>query len=329
MSAKPVVAVTMGDPAGIGPEICLRVLCDEQVATFCSPVIIGSLSVLELVSGLIGAKRPTGPVFSREDLLSGIIEGPGVVDIATDAGSIQPGVCSAECGRLAYAYVETGIDAAIARKAAAVATAPINKESLNLAGHHFAGHTEILAAKTGCGRYCMMLTSDVMTVSFVTTHTSLASVPAKVTPERVCEVVELTAAAVQSARRRVPRIGVCGLNPHAGEHGLFGNEEGECIQEGIERARSKGIDTVGPLAPDAAFTDHVRRNFDAIVCQYHDQGHIPFKMAAFDTGVNVTLGLPITRTSVDHGTAFDIAWQGIARATSLKEAIRLAVVLSS
>jgi 4-hydroxythreonine-4-phosphate dehydrogenase len=193
----------------------------------------------------------------------------------------------------------------------------------------FPGHTEIFTALTKAKRSCMMLYSEVLTVSMVTTHIGYRDVPEKLSVERVLNVIELTALTMRRILGREPRIGVCGLNPHAGEHGLFGRlEEEKVVAPAVKRARQKKFNVIGPLVPDAAFTTGQRKNFDAIVTLYHDQGHIPFKMLAFDTGVNITLGLPIVRTSVDHGTAFDIAWQGKADPTSLYSAIRVAVNLT-
>jgi 4-hydroxythreonine-4-phosphate dehydrogenase len=189
----------------------------------------------------------------------------------------------------------------------------------------FPGHTEIFTALTGAKRSCMMLYSDKITVSMATTHIGYYEVPAKLSADRVLNVIELTADAMRQILQREPFLGVCGLNPHAGEHGLFGNREEETfVEPAVKTARERGIQVDGPLVPDAAFTDGRRNKFDAIVTLYHDQGHIPFKMLAFDTGVNITLGLPIIRTSVDHGTAFDIAWQGKAEVASLFSAVTVA-----
>jgi 4-hydroxythreonine-4-phosphate dehydrogenase len=191
------------------------------------------------------------------------------------------------------------------------------------------GHTEIFTSLTGAQRSCMMLYSEKLTVSMVTTHVGYREVPARLSVERVLDVIELTAEAMGWMLGHAPRIGVCGLNPHAGEHGLFGQGEEECfVTPAVSEAQRRGIDATGPLVPDAAFTAGVRKRFDAIVCLFHDQGHIPFKMLAFDTGVNLTLGLPIVRTSVDHGTAFDIAWQGKAEPTSLYSALHVAAQLA-
>ena len=194
----------------------------------------------------------------------------------------------------------------------------------------FPGHTEIFTALTNAKRSCMMLYSDKITVSMVTTHIGYHEVPGKLSVERVLNVIELTAETMRWMLRREPRLGVCGLNPHAGEHGLFGNREEEnFVEPAVKLARERGIQIEGPLVPDAVFTTGQRKHYDAIVTLYHDQGHIPFKMLAFDTGVNITLGLPIIRTSVDHGTAFDIAWSGKADPTSLYSAINVAAELAA
>jgi 4-hydroxythreonine-4-phosphate dehydrogenase len=247
---------------------------------------------------------------------------------AVDASAVQPGQVNTACGLAAYTYIGKAIEAAMAGGVAAVVTAPINKESLNLAGVKFPGHTEIFAAKTRADRACMMQTSDELTVTFVTTHVRHSDVPKLVTRERVLEVIELTADAVSRIRGKEPAIVVCGLNPHAGEHGLFGGEEEQSIVPAVEAAKARGLDVCGPVPPDTAFLPARRETTDAFVCMYHDQGHIPLKMLAFDKAVNVTLGLPVIRTSVDHGTAFDIAWQGRANPGSLIQAILLAVKLA-
>jgi 4-hydroxythreonine-4-phosphate dehydrogenase len=331
MSSKPVLGLTMGDPAGIGPEICLRALREPAVLGECVPVLFGDAAVLRLVEPKLGPMRQMPRSVSLADFEKiRAVDSSLIVDCgAVDAKKIQPGKISAENGRAAYVYIEKAIHAALAGKIDGVVTAPIHKESLNLAGVKFPGQTEIFTSLTGARRSCMMLYSDKLTVSMATTHIGYHEVPKKISVERLLNVIELTAEAMRRMLKREPRLGVCGLNPHAGEHGLFGNrEEEKFVAPAVAEARRKGIDANGPLVPDAAFTANVRKKFDAIVTLYHDQGHIPFKMLAFDTGVNTTLGLPIIRTSVDHGTAFDIAWQGKADPTSLYCAIHLAAGLS-
>jgi 4-hydroxythreonine-4-phosphate dehydrogenase len=328
-AAPPVLGLTMGDPAGIGPEICLRALREPAVKKICTPVLFGDVGVLKnaakkdfaangcRILSLAGWKNP------------GAVAEPLIVDCgAIDAKKIRPGKISAACGRAGYVYIEQAIQAALAGKIDGVVTAPIHKEALNLTGVKFPGHTEIFTALTNAKRSCMMLYSGKLTVSMVTTHIGYQEVPGKLSVGRVLNVIELTAEAMRQILRREPRIGVCGLNPHAGEHGLFGNhEEEKFVEPAVKLAREKKLNVTGPLVPDAVFTTAQKKNYDAIVTLYHDQGHIPFKMLAFDTGVNITLGLPIIRTSVDHGTAFDIAWQGKADPTSLFSAIRVAAEL--
>lgn len=343
MRIKPVLGLTLGDPAGIGPEICLRALRAPAVQEHCVPVLFGDAGVLERVAeavsrhGRDGGKgissnplRPWRTLRAVEFEKLSHIEEPLVVDCAAiNAPEIEPGKISAACGRAACVYVEQAIRAALAGRIDAVVTAPIHKESLNLAGVKFPGHTEMFTALTKSRRSCMMLYSDQLTVSMATTHIGYADVPQKLSTRRILDVIELTAEAMSRILRRAPRLGVCGLNPHAGEHGLFGNrEEDNFVGPAVALAREKGVAVTGPLVPDAAFTPAQRLKYDAIVTLYHDQGHIPFKMLAFDTGVNLTLGLPIIRTSVDHGTAFDIAWQGKADPTSLFSAMRVAAELA-
>lgn len=333
---KPVLAITMGDPAGVGPELCLRALAEPSVLAVCTPVVFGEAAVLEQVraalqaAGRFDAAQPPARVVPWEEWerLDAPFA-PAVVDCAALRGApVRPGRISAECGRAAFAYVRQAVGEALAGRVAGVVTAPIHKEALRQAGVPYPGHTEMLAALTGTPRSCMMLWSPELVVSLVTTHIGYAQVPEALSVARVLEVIELTHEAMQQLGSGPVRLGVCGLNPHAGEHGLFGRREEErFVAPAIERARQLGMDVEGPLPPDAAFTPQQRRRFNAIVCLYHDQGHIPFKMLAFETGVNVTLGLPIVRTSVDHGTAFDIAWKGVANPQSLFSAVRLAARL--
>ncbi len=332
MNAKPVLGLTLGDPAGIGPEICLRALREPAVLAKCVPVLFGDAAVLKRVAHAAGIPavecRTVSP--AELDTITSIAT-PFIVDCSSiDASKVEPGKISAACGKAGYIYIEQAIRAALAGKIQGVVTAPIHKEALNLAGVKFPGHTEIFTALTNAKRSCMMLYSDKITVSMVTTHIGYHEVPGKLSIERVLNVIELTTETMRWMLRREPRIGVCGLNPHAGEHGLFGNREEEnFVEPAVKLARERGIQIEGPLVPDAVFTTGQRKHYDAIVTLYHDQGHIPFKMLAFDTGVNITLGLPIIRTSVDHGTAFDIAWQGKADPTSLYSAIGVAAELAA
>jgi 4-hydroxythreonine-4-phosphate dehydrogenase len=324
------IALTMGDPAGIGPEVCLHLLADRQVATECIPVLFGDAGILRRVAEATHLPL-TAPVISHDKWQSdwSTIDRPCIVDLQTLAVSaLQPGVVSAATGRAGYTYVDRAIDAALAGQVAAVSTAPLNKEALHAAGINYPGHTEIFAARTNAPRSCMMQYSEEITCTFVTVHVGYRDVPSLLTKERILEVIELTAEALARLRGRPPKIVVCGLNPHAGEHGLFGNHEEErIIIPAIDAARRQGFTIEGPLPPDTAFLPWKRKSTDAFVCMYHDQGHIPVKALAFDCAVNTTLGLPIIRTSVDHGTACDIAWQGKANPSSLFSAVRLALRL--
>ncbi len=327
----PRIAVTMGDPAGVGPELCLRLLADADIARECVPIVFGDGGVLKRVAKMLQMDFAASVISLDEwPTLARSINVPSVVVFhAVDAGSVIPGEVSAACGEAAFRYVIAAIDAGLRGEVAAVSTGPLNKEALHAAGHHFPGHTEIFAERMQAARSCMMQYSEEITCSFVTTHVGYAAAPALITRERILEVIELTAIALRRIRGRDPKLLVCGLNPHAGEGGLFGEREEErIIAPAIADARLRGHDVTGPVPPDTAFTPARRREFDAVICMYHDQGHIPVKMIAFDSAVNTTLGLPVTRTSVDHGTAFDIAWQGTASPGSLFSAVRLAAKLS-
>jgi len=319
----------MGDPAGVGPELCVRALASRECRQLCDLVIFGHRDILVGASRAIGVALPAGLIVATN--CEQALAGAAIVDCPmAGQADIMPGKVSPECGRAGFTYIESAIRAAQADAVDAVVTAPIHKEALRLSGVDFPGHTEIFTALTGAKRSCMMLRSDALTVSMVTTHIGYASVPERIGVDRIFDVIELTAEALQNMNQRPARLAICGLNPHAGEHGLFGHQEEErFVEPAVERAREKGISIDGPLPPDTAFTTSNRRRYDGVVCLYHDQGHIPFKMLAFEDGVNITLGLPIVRTSVDHGTAFDIAWKGTASPTSLFKAIEAAVLLGA
>ncbi|MGB0581271.1 MAG: 4-hydroxythreonine-4-phosphate dehydrogenase PdxA [Limisphaerales bacterium] len=312
---RPRIAVTMGDPAGVGPEVCLHLLANESVAVKCDPIIFGDANVLQACADKTGLPAPAPD--SVRDLPS----------IGLD--QFTPGEVNAETGRAAYEYIIAAIDAALAGDIDGITTAPINKEALHAAGYKYPGHTEIFTEKSGADRSCMMLTSDELTCAFVTVHVGYDEVPALLTEERILEVIDLSSQAMERIRGRKPKLLACGLNPHAGENGLFGNQEEEkIIAPALENARAKGVDIIGPLPPDTCFLPERRREIDCFICMYHDQGHIPLKALAFDKAINCTLGLPIIRTSVDHGTACDIAWQGKANPSSLFEATQLAARLA-
>ena len=321
----------MGDPAGVGPEICLKLLAMPEAFSGCVPIVFGDAGVLKRAASELSLPTDYTTIPASEwPTACRHIDGPAVLDLqAIAADDVQPGTVSAATGLASYRYIEAAIDAALAGQIDAVTTGPINKEALNAAGINYPGHTEIFADKTNAQRVCMMLTCSELTCSFVTTHVGYRDVPGLLSQERVLETIQISHEAMQRLRGRSPKLVVCALNPHAGENGLFGDREEErIIMPAIEEARGQGIDIEGPLSPDTAFLPDRRRTTDCFVCMYHDQGHIPLKALAFDIAVNITLGLPIIRTSVDHGTALDIAWQGKAGTTSLVKAIELAAQLA-
>jgi 4-hydroxythreonine-4-phosphate dehydrogenase len=328
---KPLIAVTMGDPAGVGPEICLQLLANESVRSFATPVIFGDARLLSLCAQQTGLPAPRRILSENEWAeKSNSLDEPAVLDLSGfDATDFMPGTVSAKTGSAACLYINKSIAAALAGQVSAVATAPINKEALRAAGILYPGHTEMFAEKMDAARSCMTFFSGVMICSLVTVHIGYQDVVPALSAERILEVIELTAEAVRRHLGRKPRLAVCGLNPHAGEHGLFGQREEETlIQPAIDAARARGHDLEGPLPPDTAFIPAKRKTVDAYICMYHDQALIPLKALAFDSAVNTTLGLPIPRTSVDHGTACDIAWQGKANGQSLVEAVLLAAKLA-
>ena len=324
---KPRIAITMGDPAGVGPEICLDLLAAESVGKVCTPIVLGDRRILEKCAQTTGKAVPLSFIEAEE---ISHCDQPAVVSL-TDvlANDFLPTVVSEDTGRAAYAYINKSIELALAGAIGGVATAPINKEALRSAGIEEPGHTEIYARRTGAERSCMLMTADSITCSLVTVHVGYDEVPGLLSEDRIFDVIELTWQAMRRIRGREPKLVVCGLNPHAGEAGLFGNfEEEKLIQPAVDRAKSMGMSIEGPLPPDTAFIAGRRQETDAYICMYHDQGLIPLKALAFDDAINVTLGLPIVRTSVDHGTALDIAWQGKARSHSLVAAVLLAASLA-
>ncbi|TLD72866.1 4-hydroxythreonine-4-phosphate dehydrogenase PdxA [Phragmitibacter flavus] len=322
----------MGDPAGVGPEICLRALASAEIREIATAVVFGDAAVLRHCAAVTGLPEPRCIV--REARWSqnfASLNEPAVLDLpGFNATDFNPGTVSGSTGAAAYRYIQKSITAAVDLEVQAVVTAPINKEALRAAGIDFPGHTEIFASATRARRACMFQFSKEVCASFVTVHVGYSEVPALISTDRILDVIELTAAALQRIHGRPPRLAVLGLNPHAGEHGLFGNREEErFIIPAIQTARQRGYEIEGPLPPDTAFIPAKRRVIDGFICMYHDQGHIPLKALAFDSAVNTTLGLPIVRTSVDHGTACDIAWQAKADPGSLFAAIKLAAKLSA
>ena len=324
---KPRIAVTMGDPAGIGPEICLDILADSDVLQSCTPLIFGDYRLLEEC-----AKTTQRPLAAPKVTLENLTEcqGAAVIDISSFLPEqIKPGHFDAITGKASYQYILHATEACMAGRVSAITTGPISKSALHAAGINYPGHTEILANLTGAETHCMSFFSDELICSLVTVHVGLHEVPTLISSERISEVARLTRDTVANFLGKEPSLAICGLNPHAGEGGLFGKgEEESVIQPAIKALQSEGLHITGPLSPDTAFTAAARHRYDAHICMYHDQALIPLKTLAFDRAVNVTLGLPIIRTSVDHGTAPAIAWQGQACPRSLKEAILLATRLS-
>jgi 4-hydroxythreonine-4-phosphate dehydrogenase len=315
----------MGDPAGIGSEIIALSLEKEDLRQRC--IVVGDVDRLRA-----GARKAGSPVKYRRiksPAEAGKYDGKvPVVDLKVVPKNLAFGVLSKDGGEAAFASLIKAIDLSMAAEVAAIVTAPINKESLHLAGHLYPGHTEILAERTGAPDYVMMLAAGSMRVLHVTTHIRMSQVPESITTERILRVLELGQKALRDMGVDEPKFGVAGLNPHAGEGGIFGDEEELIIAPAIEKAKKMGIDAIGPVPPDIVFLRMNRGHYDAVIAMYHDQGHIPLKLLAFESGVNVTLGLPIIRTSVDHGTAFDIAGKGLADPGSMVEAIGLAISMT-
>ncbi len=335
-SPLPLLAITMGDPAGIGPEVAIGALRRRRVREACRPLLIGDARIIRRAAETLGRPFPMKPVTSAAEA-ERFPNRICLLDLHNaDPAEIPLGRISADAGRAAAEYIEQAVALAQAGEAAGVVTAPINKEALQLAGLPYPGHTEMLAARCGGPRVSMMLVHGEMRVSHVTTHVSVREACDRITQERVLAVIWLTYEALR--RMGLPgRIAVGGLNPHAGEGGLFGDEEMQAIAPAITAAKDEGIDIVGPLPPDTVFARQRAGEFDAVVAMLHDHGHVAVKTVGFvrDTagrmraaGVNLTLGLPIVRTSPDHGTAFDIAGKGLADPSSMAEAILLAAQLA-
>ncbi|SFS75011.1 4-hydroxythreonine-4-phosphate dehydrogenase PdxA [Saccharopolyspora flava] len=326
-SPTPVIAVTMGDGAGVGPEVTVGALLDPDVAGRCRPVVIGDAARLRRAAEILGAETEIVAVDSIDDA----VFAPGrinVVDLGLLPADLPWGEVSPVAGDAAFHYIRVASELATSGAAQAICTAPLNKEALHTAGHIFPGHTELLAHLTGTEEVSMMLAAPTMKVIHVTTHVGLLDAVAKIEPGLVERTVRRGYRTLRDSGVESPRIGVCGINPHAGENGLFGyGEEDSKIVPALENLRADGIDAQGPLPADTAFFLATRGEYDLIVAMYHDQGHGPVKVLGIETGVNITVGLPVIRTSVDHGTAFDIAGTGKASADSMVEALRQAANL--
>ncbi len=320
---KPILAITMGDPAGIGPEIIVEALTLTETYEKCNPSVTGDADVMELRVRQLGSALSNHAVSSVSDALfeHGTID---VFDLqCIDMETFEMGKVAAQCGHAAFISVTKAIELAMAGEVDGTVTAPLNKEALNLAGHHYDGHTEIYAHFTNTKKYAMLLADEFMRVIHVSTHVPLRVACDMVKKQRIIDVTELIADACQQFGIDNPKIGIAGLNPHASDGGLFGDEERLEITPAVEELRARGFNAEGPVPPDTLFAKAKCGKYDGCVAMYHDQGHIPFKVVGFNwdketgkmstaKGVNITLGLPIIRVSVDHGTAFDVAGKGIA-----------------
>ncbi|MCS0653079.1 4-hydroxythreonine-4-phosphate dehydrogenase PdxA [Cytobacillus firmus] len=327
---KPVVGITMGDAAGVGPEIILKSLADAEMYEISNPLVIGDKKILERAKSFVNSGLVIEAVSAEQ--LREIPYKHGVVhclDMDLLPEDLPIGQVSPEAGNAAFQYLAKAIEMAKENRIDAICTAPLNKEALQKGGHMYPGHTEILADLTNTKDYSMMLSAPNLRVIHVTTHVGIIDAVKMINPERVYHVLKLAHDTLKKAGIESPKIAVCGINPHAGENGLFGyGEEEEKVVPGVEKAQAEGINAIGPLPADTLFFRAVRGDFDIVVAMYHDQGHGPVKVLGLDAGVNITVGLPIIRTSVDHGTAFDIAGKGIADEKSLMEAMRQAVELA-
>lgn len=338
-NARPIVGISVGDPGGIGPEVTVKALASPKVFEQCRPLVIGDASVVRDALRFTGLNPSVNAVASPEQ---GIYK-PGVVDVL-DMGNmpidqVRYGVVTPQQGKASFEYIAKNIELAMTCHIDATVTGPINKAAINEAGYHYAGHTEIYAEMTGTRDYAMMLAEGNFRVAHVSTHVSLREACDRVRRERVLRVIELSHDALLKLGIASPRIGVAGLNPHCGEGGLFGTEDEREIKPAIADAVAKGMNVTGPVPPDTVFSKMAGGMFDLVVVMYHDQGHIPIKLKGFTydektgqwgavAGVNITLGLPIVRVSVDHGTAFEIAGQGKANPDSMLDSIELAAWLA-
>ncbi|CEP67372.1 4-hydroxythreonine-4-phosphate dehydrogenase PdxA [Moorella glycerini] len=337
--SRPVIAITVGDPCGIGPEITAKALALPEIYEICRPLAIADAGLMCEAVKIAGVNLSVRAVGSPTE---GCYE-YGTIDVLdlqnVDLSQLEYGKVTRMGGEASFQYIARAIELALAGEVDAVTTGPINKEAINLAGHHYAGHTEIFADLTKTRDYCMMLIDKNFRVSHVTTHVAYSQVPLLVKKERVLKVIELTHNVLLKMGIASPRIAVAGLNPHAGEDGLFGREEIEEINPAIAAAREQGMQVDGTVSPDTIFVKLRGGQYDAVVAMYHDQGHIPTKVIGFQyddatgkwgsvAGINITLGLPIIRTSVDHGTAFGKAGKGTANPESMVDALKMAVKLA-
>lgn len=322
---RPIVAVTMGDASGIGPEIIIKAFQNPEIQNTVKPIVIGDARIMKAaIKYSKGANMEINAVksVSAAKFINGTID---VLDLANlEPSKVKMGQICAPCGKAAAEYLEKAIKLALEKEVDAIATAPINKEAIHKAGYRFDGHTEILAKRTKTKNYAMMFVSDPFWVMLVTTHLPLNKVSRAINKKKVLRTIKLANEFLYKIRGKKPKIGVAGLNPHAGEGGIFGSEEKKAIKPAVDEAKKLGINVKGPISPDGIFYLANVGLFDIVIAMYHDQGLIPLKLLSFNRSVNVTVGLPIIRTSVDHGTGFDIAGKGWANPTSLIEAIKVA-----
>ncbi len=328
---KPLIAITMGDPCGVGPEIIVKAAQSPETANICVPFVIGDRLAMERAIGVCGSHLKIQEITQPEDTLATPEETIPLLALSqlseTDLAYGRP---TAAAGDAVYRYICAAARLCLDGRIAAMATAPISKEAMHRAGHDYPGHTELLAELCGTSDFVMMLAGDVLRVSLVTIHEALRAVPGLISRERVLTTIRVTAAGVRRLTGiERPRLAVLALNPHCGEGGMFGNEERSIIGPAVATARAEGIDATGPLSADTLFHFAQKGAYDGVVAMYHDQGLIPLKMLHFDDGVNITLGLPIIRTSVDHGTAYDLAGSGKASEQSMLAAIRMAADMAA
>ena len=325
----PVIGITMGDPSGIGPEIIVKALRETAVTSICRPVVFGDRRILKREAGRLGLACVFETVSSPDKALSGP-DATAIIEVSSlNPADVLYGKPTPEGGTAMAQYIIRAVEMAKAGKIDAIVTAPISKMALHDAGYNYPGHTEMLADLTGAKDVVMMLAGETLRVVLVTIHCAYADVTKLLTAEKILKTITITHESLLKVLvGKKPRIAVAGLNPHAGEGGLFGEEEKNLIAPAVAEACRLGIDATGPMPADTLFYYAARGRYDVVVCMYHDQGLIPLKLLHFDTGVNVTLGLPIIRTSVDHGTAYDIAGKGIASPASLVSAIKMAAAMA-
>jgi 4-hydroxythreonine-4-phosphate dehydrogenase len=327
-SQKPAIAITMGDPCGIGPEVVVKAMADPRVYATCRPLVVGNVYAMEQAVSLTGLPVKINEV--EDTATSG--QEPGVIDVV-DIHNLNPeditiGEISPTCGKAAMEWVTKAGELAMAGVVDALATAPLNKEAASLAGYKSIGHMELLQELSKSKLVATMLMAKNLRVVHLSTHRSLSLACELVKKDRVLDYLKLTHDSFVTYGFKIPRIGVAALNPHGSDGGLMGDEEASEIAPAVKAARSEGIEAIGPIPADVIFHQAIQGQYDAVLCMYHDQGHIPVKVYGFEESITANLGLPFVRTSVDHGTAFDIAGKGVASHESMLESIRLAVALA-